>query len=86
MFHWVVVIIKWLHIFIKYNDYNKCKEMVMDKIKELSDKVRNRKLDIIQALAEDRRIFEPNTLLNLIWELRGLVDMERWIDEPQGNS
>ena len=52
-----------------------------DKLKELKEKLTKKKLDIVEILAEKDEYFEPNTLIKLVWELRGIVKTLRWLDE-----
>ena len=53
----------------------------MDKLKEIKERLKNRKLDIVQMLAEDDSIYNPDVLIRLVWELRAIVKELKWLDE-----
>jgi len=54
---------------------------IMDKLKEIKERLKNRKLDIVQMLAEDDSIYNPDVLIRLVWELRAIVKELKWLDE-----
>ena len=54
---------------------------IMDKLNEIKERLKNRKLDIVQMLAEDDSIYNPDVLIRLVWELRAIVKELKWLDE-----
>ena len=52
-----------------------------EKIKEMKEKLREEKLDIVEILAEKGDVYEPNTLVKLVWQLRGIVNTLKYLDE-----
>lgn len=52
-----------------------------EKIKDMKEKLNKEKLDIVEVLAEKDEIFEPNTLIKLVWQLRGIVNTLKYLDD-----
>lgn len=56
-------------------------DKMTDKIKEMIEQLTKKKLDIVKMLTENDSVYEPNTLIRYIWELRGIVKTLRWLQE-----
>ena len=54
-----------------------------EKLKEMKDNLNNRKLDLIQALAENENINHPQILVGMVWELRSIVKTLKWLNDEK---
>ena len=54
-----------------------------EQIKYLKRKLKERKLDIIQTLAENEEINHPQILIGVVWELRSIVKTLKWLNDEK---
>jgi len=59
---------------------DKLKE-IEDKLKEMQRKLKEKEGEIIHTLAEDERIYHPEVLLRLVWELRSIRKTLDWLKD-----
>ena len=71
---------------IEHIDMTKEKNKDKEKLKEMKENLTKRKLDIIEALAEDKKINHPQILVGMVYELRSIVDTLNYLNDKKVND
>ena len=68
---------------VEHIDMPKEKNKDAEKLKEMKENLNKRKLDIIEALAEEKNINHPQIIVGMVYELRSIVDTLNYLNDKK---